>query len=204
MQKIFTGLLLVSFDFNLTLGSCVIGLIPDFLGYIFIRKGVRELREESPCFARLDPWTLGMAVYSGILSLLDLFGIGLRLGIFFYLMGAASLAASLYISYSIVRGVQDMEQNLGGSCRLNLRGGNLKTAWLVSAVASAISTGLLILPALATQSMIVALVAHICFLVFFNRAKNVYYAEKNRRCAPDSGDGPAAEAPQNPRDGEQS
>ena len=29
-------------------------------------------------------------------------------------MGAASLAASLYISYFIVRGVQDMEQNLGG------------------------------------------------------------------------------------------
>ena len=52
----------------------MIGLIPDFLGYIFIRKGVQELREESPCFARLDPWTLGMAVYSGILYLLDLFG----------------------------------------------------------------------------------------------------------------------------------
>ena len=120
MQKIFTGLLLVSFDFNLTLGSCVIGLIPDFLGYIFIRKGVQELREESLCFARLDPWTLGMAVYSGILYLLDLFGIGLRPGFFSYLMGAASLAASLYISYFIVRGVQDMEQNLGGSCRLNL------------------------------------------------------------------------------------
>ena len=119
-------------------------------------------------------------------------------------MGAASLAASLYISYFIVRGVQDMEQNLGGSCRLNLGGGNLKTAWLVSAVASALSFGLLLLPALAMLSMIAALVAHICFLIFFNRAKNAYYAEKNRLFTPGSGDGPAAEAPQNPRDGEQS
>lgn len=99
MQKIFTGLLLVSFDFNLTLGSCVIGLIPDFLGYIFIRKGVQELREESLCFARLDPWTLGMAVYSGILYLLDLFGIGLRLGFFLPDGGCKPGRKSVYLLF---------------------------------------------------------------------------------------------------------
>lgn len=41
MSNIFVGLLLIFLDFDLNVGSSTIGLIPDFLGGIFLMDSVK-------------------------------------------------------------------------------------------------------------------------------------------------------------------
>lgn len=83
MRNIFIGLMLVFIDFNLNIGSSQIGLIPDFAGYIVLAAGLREMAGESNMFAKAGPFASGMAVYTGIIYLMDLFGVSASLGVFF-------------------------------------------------------------------------------------------------------------------------
>ena len=55
MHNFFVGVLLVFLDFSIKFVSAeldIINLIPDFLGYIFILKGINEMMRESAVFDR--------------------------------------------------------------------------------------------------------------------------------------------------------
>jgi hypothetical protein len=170
MRNIFIGLLFVFLDFNLTFGASQIGLIPDFVGYILMIQGLAELQNLSPRFIKARPFALGMAVYTGILYMMDAFGIGIG-SILSFTLGLISTLISLYISYNIVMGVKDIEAMDGRD--LNAQG--LYSVWTVLAILSLIIYVLLIVPILNFLCMIAGLIAGIVFLVSFNRTKNLYY-----------------------------
>ena len=68
MTKIFVGFLFVFLNFNFTLNDTyVINLLPDFVGFILLYMGTRELLEESPRYTTAGPWLLGLTAY-GIAS----------------------------------------------------------------------------------------------------------------------------------------
>lgn len=176
MKKIFIGLLLVFLDFNLTLNNSVIGLIPDFIGYIVMVKGLEEMADESPLFPKVRPYTVGMAVYTGVLYALDLFGIIGLASVLSFLLGVVALAVSLYISYNIVMGVREMEERY----ETNLNGEQLKSRWTIVAVFSIASIVAQLVPTtLAIILLICVFIVYILFLVAFNRSKNLYEAMKN-------------------------
>ena len=61
MTKIFVGFLFVFLNFNFTLNDTyVINLLPDFVGFILLYMGTRELLEESPRYTTAGPgcWDL--------------------------------------------------------------------------------------------------------------------------------------------------
>ena len=61
MTKIFVGFLFVFLNFNFTLNDTyVINLLPDFVGFILLYMGTRELLEESPATPQPVPgcWDL--------------------------------------------------------------------------------------------------------------------------------------------------
>ena len=66
MNNIFIGFIFVFLDFNLDLGSSRIGLIPDFIGYVLIYQGLKELSGQSRRFsnAALIRSPSAMAVYT--------------------------------------------------------------------------------------------------------------------------------------------
>lgn len=64
-----------------------------------------------------------------------------------------------------------MESKYG--CFLN--GPSLNSAWTLLAIFSLISFLLLFIPVMGVISIIVSFVAAICFLVAFNKSKNLYY-----------------------------
>ena len=130
MGNIFIGLILVFLDFNLELGNSTIGLIPDFIGYILMLRGLGEIDGESMFFMKVRPFVTGMGIYSGILYFLDLVGASMSLGLMTYVFAIISTTVSLYISYNIVMGVIDME----GKYSTNLNGANLKSTWMFLAV----------------------------------------------------------------------
>lgn len=171
MKNIFIGFILIFLDFDLNLGSSKIGLIPDFAGYIIMISGLEEMARESALFIKVKPYVTGMAVYTGVLYLLDLVGISTSLGILSYVLALTSIAVSLYISYNIVMGVIDIE----GKYNTFLNGSRLKSTWKLLAITNVLIFILFLIPIVAVICIILSFIVTICFLVDFNKSKNLYY-----------------------------
>ena len=172
MKNIFIGFIFIFLNFNLTLGSSKIGLFPDFVGYIVMIGGLVEMAEKSSIFMKVKPYVTGMAIYTGILYLLDLFGISVSLGALTYVLAITSMAVSLYISYNIVMGVIDIEEKYN----MILNGRKLKSTWTLLAVFNVLTFVSLLIPFIAIIFIIVSIVVVIYFLIIFNSSKNLYLA----------------------------
>jgi hypothetical protein len=180
MKNILIGFLLIFLDFNLNLGSSQIGLIPDFAGYIIMINGLAEMAGESPLFLKVKPYATGMAVYTGILYLMNLIGISASLGALSYILAVASTIISLYISYCVVTGIKEMEEKYS----VFLNGGSLKSTWTLLAVFNIAAFVSLLIQPLAVICIIAAFIVAICFLVAFSKSKNLYDEMKARSGIP--------------------
>lgn len=113
MNKIFIGLFFVFIDVNVSLGSSAISLIPDFIGYLLIYSGLKQMQKESYWFGRTKSLTIVLFIYSAFGFFSDLTGliptvVSGRAAVI--LLGYLSTVAGLYIAWSIIKGIKDMEQ----------------------------------------------------------------------------------------------
>lgn len=171
MSKLFWGFFFIFVNFELKLNGHALNVLPSFVGYILLVQGTRELESESGLFRCVRPFAAGMAVYTGILWLGALLGVGGTGGWLSTLLGLASTLVSLYISWGVLQGLLDMEQRRGA----DLNGASVRTAWLVLAVSTAISFVLaLLLSLMALAGALVALVGIIWFLAALWKSKTLY------------------------------
>ena len=77
-----------------------IELIPDFIRYLIMLGGLRVMAGESPAFAKVRPHAVFMAFYTGIVWLLEVFGVTVPFGALSFLLGIASLVISLHLIQS--------------------------------------------------------------------------------------------------------
>ena len=170
MNQLFTGMLLIWLDLDITLGTCRIGLLPDFVGYIMLMRGLDSLREESRHFGRVRPWAMVMAVYTGVLYAMDLFGVSVDMPVLDWCLGLVAAIVALAVQYGIVGGVQDMEAAHGW----DLQSDKLRTLWLALAAMQMMSALLYWIPILSIMLVIAACIVSICFLAAFYRTKKRY------------------------------
>jgi hypothetical protein len=171
MDKIFTGMIFAFLDFNINIGSSQIGLIPDFVGYIFIVNGLFELSSKSSRFQKVQTHASIMAFYTGILYALDLFGISFSIGVYIrFFMGLVSTVLSLYISYNIVMGVKDIEKAEGWT----LDGDRLFKLWGALFIFSIASYGLYLIPGLNLAVIIGAFIVGLGYIICFNGTRKLY------------------------------
>lgn len=172
MQNIFVGMLFTTLNFHLTFNGYKIGLIPDFIGYILLLKGVDEVARESQSFMKIRTYIQGMAVYSTITYILDLLGMTYIIpDIASILLGIIYTIISLYITYHIIRGIGDIERNHGWY----LQSQALYSIWIGMAVLSLLQYLALFIPVIAFGMVIINVMVSIYFLVELNRSKNLYY-----------------------------
>ena len=156
MNKIFWGLILVFFDFNI--GS--VSILPAFIGYILIALGMLDT-EGAPAFGRAKPWCIAAAVLSAVfwlpiiteptvLTLVALAGSALQLAVLYFLTEGMGELAALH--------------------RIDLNYGKLRKYWKIMAVCIAIAeVGGLMQFNLAVIALIPWAVAAIVYLVNFRR-----------------------------------
>lgn len=171
MRKIFIGLIFVHLDFYLNLGTSKIGLIPNFVGFIIMAGGIAELISESDRFVKIKPYITGMAVYSAILYAIDLFGISFQMGLISIVLSIVSTIVTLYISYSIIMGIKDIETAQGR----DLNSATLFSTWKLMMVFTIISFSLYFIPMLGILAMICSAVIAIIFLFAFHKSQSLYY-----------------------------
>ena len=176
MRKLFWGFLLIFLDFNLTLNQHALEVLPDFVGYLVIMKGLEELTPESPLFEKLRPAALVLAVLSGLQWL----GALLNIHTGGVLLDLALLAGTLYLVWALIASLREAETFRGA----DLNSAGLQKLWLPMLVLqlsgcalrllALLSFGLLAV--LAIPLAIAGLVVSVLLLMALWRAAGLYEA----------------------------
>ena len=173
MQNIFLGFLFEMLDFNLDIGASTIGLIPDFIGFWLLNKGMSELSTESDIFSRKSGLALILMACSLVIYVIDL--LGLSLGLLGPIIGIAMTIAKLYLEYQVLMGMFELEEYN----HTHLGADDCKTKWIFVMVMNLLNIVLIWIPFINIVCLIIAFIMGIVFLVSVNTFKNNYLEVKN-------------------------
>lgn len=178
MRKLFWGFFFIYLNFNLNLNQYSLNILPNFVGYILLLQGIKQLEEESCFFRRARPFAVGMAMYEAVLWLGAVFGIETDRGIG-TVLGWISMVVALYVSWLLIQGVLEIERQSG----TDLLGAQMYSRWkllaglqvigkLLGLVANLANLNMLF--AVASVVIIVSLVAIILYLLCWKRTADAY------------------------------
>lgn len=153
MNKIFWGLLFLMFDINI--GS--VSIIPDFIGYILIYLGMKEMGAEQT-FSKAKPWMIASVIFA-VVFWLPLWGEGIAV-----LAMLVGTVLHLTVTNYIVQGVDERANGYPDTAGLH-------KAWNVMAVCQVLSLLLIWLGLWAIIAVIISFVAAIAFIVSFHSCK---------------------------------
>lgn len=182
MKKLFWGFFLIFLDFNLNFNQYSLNILPDFAGYILLFQGMRELGEESRRFQSIRPFAVGMAVYTAILWLGNLLGVGSGSEyqqILTDILGLLAAIVALYVSWGLTQGVLEMESRRGA----DLNGQRIDKMWKALAAVQIVNTvvgwmanlaNIAALAALAVPLVIVGLVVIVLYLMAWWKAAEAW------------------------------
>ncbi len=173
MQNIFWGFIFVMLDFNLSIGGLTIGLIPDFIGFWFLSKGMSELAVESDTFEKNIGLAKILMICSAIIYVIDL--LGLSLGLLGPIIGIIMAIAHIYLEYKVVTGFFELERYNN----VYLGAEDCKSKWIFTMVFNLLNLVLVWIPIINIIGLVVAVIMNIVFLVSVNTFKNNYYAMKS-------------------------
>lgn len=171
MKKVFWGFFFIHLNFYVSIYGHTLYLLPTFVGYLLLYQAAGTLARESDRFKNLRPYAVAVAIYKGILWVGALLGITGEnwLGA---ILELAALVIALYISWSVVQAILEIEKNRGA----DLNGASVRTGWFVLLAAQIAGTlgGLLLWGALAWMSLFALLVGVIWFLAALWKCAKCY------------------------------
>lgn len=174
MKELFLGMLFVFLDVNVGIQDHILDVLPDFVGYLIMQRGLFNLSDESRYFEKARPVAMGMTVYSVVLYVMDIMATTIHDRFVSFCLGLAAMVCSLLIGFWIVSGVRDMER----SRNWNLEGEKLHSLWLYAAVIQCIAYLCGWIPLVGQVGAVGAVVMYVCFLVAFYRSESLYEAKK--------------------------
>ena len=125
MIKIFIGAILALLDFTVTNGSMRFGILPDFIGCFLLYLGFKDIMAAYPktCqrLATARTTLLVLTVYSAILYVMALTGIGADIA---WLETALSLiyyVVLFYVLYLFLQSLYEIETDVSGDLKLEDR-----------------------------------------------------------------------------------
>ncbi len=171
MTYIFVGLIFLFLDLNINLGQITIGLLPTFVGYFLLARGLQTLPED-PDFAKARTLSLVMTVYTLVLYIVNLLGLQLQLGLLGWILDAVRLVVYFSILYLLNRGIGQLQVKTGK----DLGAEQLRPLWLVLVVLESATLVLNWIPVVGAFALLGNLVVHIVLLVLYYNVKKRYEA----------------------------
>lgn len=173
MNTIFIGLIFVLFDFSISIGSVTVGLIPSFVGFLLICKGVRSLYPYSYSFKSANIVSFVSLIFSALLYAIDLFALS---PVVFshhavsFIVSILSTILYLIVLFHILKGIQEIEEDHD----IKLGYSQLMSCWTVILVSKLLLASAGFIPLLALLCLLLSLVISIVFLVFFLRTNKAF------------------------------
>ena len=189
MKKIFIGLLFITLNFNIEIGASAISLLPDFVGYILIYLGMREIEHLSNHFLSGKRISVAAAVVSTITYVIAALGISYT-GEYYideelypfafdsfyqtagFLLDIATEALTIYIMYQLIKGIEDMEM----SFKSDLNSDTLMKLWIASLILSVTTYFMICVHfwSIAAIAMIANVVLALVFIFQFRTTMKIY------------------------------
>lgn len=170
MNNIFWGFFMVMLDFNLTFSSGSLSLLPDFIGWFLLYRGLTELSDESVSFANVKNMAIVMIILSLLLYICDAFGLLRESQVLSLLFGLTATLLQLFVTYSIISGIAEMERN--HSAELNSEA--LQKCFVIIAVCCLFIVAAMLFVPLAFVAAVVMIAASIVFLFQLAKTKRLY------------------------------
>lgn len=170
MDKIFVGFLFCYLNLNLNFGASTINLLPEFVGYILLYLGIRELAHESERYPKVQPFLIGLGVYTGIVWVMNLMG---RTGsIVAVLLNLVAAVIDMYAVYQIIMGFEEIEHRHS----VDIAAEKTLTCWKICVVIHILTIVLFWVPVLNILLMFGAIIAVIMLLVCVHKTRKLYNA----------------------------
>ena len=166
MENFFIGLVFLFLNFNITVSNHAIGLIPTFVGYIFIKRGVAEFEGKVPHFEKLKLFSKIMIAVGIVVYIMDFLAI--TIGGVYFIVNTAMLAANVYASFCVTEGILYLEETKA----VNLLGKETRRMWKVMVIAAAVKLVTVFVPFLNVIATLASFVCTILFLVAFNKTRS--------------------------------
>ena len=166
MENFFIGFLFMFLNFNITVSNHVIGLLPLFVGYIFIGRGIKEFEGKVPAFDKIKNFSKIMIAVGVVIYVMDFLAI--NIGAVYFLVSVVVLAANVYASFNITEGILYLEETKD----INIFGKDVRRMWKFMIIANCASTVTVFIPVLNIIATIAVLVITILFLIAMNKTKN--------------------------------
>lgn len=161
MNRLFWGLLFVALDFELNPGSVTIGLLPDFIGWYLLMKGMEALAEENRYFDRGRHWAFALCLLNVVLYGADLLNPSGMNAFAMWMLGLAGLCVGVYVTGSMIRGIRQMEEDH----HRQLHSEKLKIMWMIQAVMGILAHLFSWLPLVGEFTAAAAVVTAVCLLI---------------------------------------
>ena len=169
MSKSLLGLIFLFFNFTLFFGIIEFNILPDFVGYILLYFGAKELGKRSIKFNNVALIAAISFFISVILSFIAYLSTGISDNVF-ELLSILTTCIVILLLYLFVRGIKDLEKiddNNYGSKFLFI-------SWMLLTAFALISYLILLLPDLTSILAIVNICSHILFISSFYRSTKMY------------------------------
>lgn len=175
MNRLFWGLFLCLLDYDVTVGTAVFGLLPDFIGYFLMMKGMAELAGENRFFDRGRHLAFVMAVVSAVLYIAHLADPDSMASVVLWTVELVVLVVQLILVRMIIFGVAGLEREH----ELTMRSELLKSMWLILIVIYPLAHIVSWLPLVGDICGMASVVVGALFLaVFWDSRKAFYQSEK--------------------------
>lgn len=174
MTKILFGLILLSLELTITIqNTFIVGLLPDFLGYLLLVFGMREVSYgQTDYYANNRKFTFWIGVFSLMVYVMNLIGISSTGSYEALLMQMLVVILEPICLYRLVKGIKTMEQDF----ELPLNAKALFVLWLLMTILSVLTFGLSMFPELFSILNIALTVVSLAFVGVFYKTKRVYDA----------------------------
>lgn len=173
MTKMLLGIALITLELTITVNEIyLIGILPDFLGYLLLVFGMKEVSNQTDYYASNRKFTFWIGVFSLMVYIMNLIGYTAS-GAFEPLLMQLLIVILEPISlYRIIKGIRQMEKDY----ELNMWGTALFVVWLLMTVFSVLTFVLGIITDLGNIFNLLLTTASLVFIGLFFRATHVYNA----------------------------
>lgn len=171
MNRLFWGLLFCLLDYEVTVGSAVFGLLPDFLGFYLMMKGMEELAGENRFFDRGRHMAFGLMIASVILYVADLMNPGVMVRVTLWAVELIVLVILLVLLRMIIIGILWLEKDHS----VQLRGDLLKSLWMILIVICPLGALVYWVPMVGDICHMASAVVSVLFLAAFWDSRKAFY-----------------------------
>lgn len=172
MTKILIGLILISLELSITIqNTFIVGLLPDFAGYLLLVFGMREVSYgETDYYANNRKFTFWIGAFSFMVYVMNLIGISSTGSYEALLMQMLVVILEPISLYRLVKGIKAMERDF----ELPLNAKPLFVLWLLMTIFSVLTFALSMFPEIFSILNIALTVVSLIFIAVFYKTKRVY------------------------------